>query len=131
MSFHVPEQFRIVRGQMATDKSWGNNGAFLIKLRHSQRVFVIASDGLGWEHVSVSHDSYTPTWEEMCQVKEMFWDPEDCVVQYHPRASEYVDLHRHCLHLWRPTGAELPRPDPILVGPMIRKPAGAVEAPTP
>lgn len=71
----------------------------------------------GWEHVSVSHASRTPTWDEMCFIKDLFWDAEDVVVQFHPKKSEYVNLSKNCLHLWRKIGEEFPTPSSILVGP--------------
>lgn len=119
MSFHVPEKYRVRMGNMATTADFGNNGAFTVRLKHGQMVFVIASDGLEWEHVSVSRKDRTPTWDEMCQVKAMFWDDEDCVVQYHPPRSKYVNNHSNCLHLWRQIGTEFTLPPSLLVG--IRK----------
>ena len=116
MTFHVPEKYRVRMGHIASDASFGNNGAFTVPLARSQIAFVIASDQLGWEHVSVSRKDRPPTWDEMCQIKAMFWDDEDCVVQYHPARSEYVNNHPNCLHLWRPTHQALPVPDSILVG---------------
>lgn len=115
MTFHVPEQFRILEGPRASVKEWGNNGAFRI----DSFTLVIASDGGGWEHVSVSLPNLRrcPTWNEMCAIKAMFWDPEDVVMQLHPRASEYVSYHPYCLHLWRPTEAVIPEPPAIFVGP--------------
>ena len=75
--------------------------------------FVVASDGGGWDHVSVSlcNQKRCPTWEEMCAIKDMFFGPEEAVVQYHPPESMYVNNHPYCLHLWRPnSGAEIPMP---------------------
>lgn len=34
-------------------------------------------------------------------VKDLFWDTEDTVVQFHPPHSEYISQHEYCLHLWR------------------------------
>ena len=116
MSFSVPNKYRIRSGMAGSDDSAGNNGAFIIPLRHGQTVFVIASDGAGWEHVSVSRKDRCPTWDEMCQVKALFWGDQDCVVQFHPPRSEYVNNHPNCLHLWRQAGAEFSMPDSILVG---------------
>lgn len=116
MTFHVPNQCRITDGRMASDATYGNNGAFKLKLKHNQILFAIAGDGLGWEHVSVSRTDRCPTWDEMCQVKDLFWDKDDCVIQYHPPESEYVNNHPNCLHLWRPTGFALPMPPSIMVG---------------
>lgn len=84
------------------------------------RLGVVAEDCVPWEHVSVSPQpgmaERCPTWEEMCFVRDVFWEPEDCVVQYHPPHSEYVNDSRYCLHLWRPVGIELPRPPSIAIG---------------
>lgn len=114
--FKIPEKYRVRDGKMASDESFGNNGMFIVSLKHQQRLLVLATDGAGWEHVSVSRRDRCPTWEEMCQVKEMFWDDEDCVIQYHPPKSEWVNNHPRCLHMWRPIGMDLPRPHPMLVG---------------
>lgn len=116
MTFHVPNKFRIKTGYLASDDSFGNNGAFEANLKRGQSVFIIASDGAGWEHVSVSRQDRCPTWDEMCQVKDLFWDKEDCIIQYHPPHSVYVDNHKFCLHLWRPIGIQVPIPETILVG---------------
>ena len=119
MTFHVPEDRRFrfpKRHPMYSDASYGNNGAFLISL--SRELHAVASDGGGWEHVSISAENGPPTWAEMCEVKALFWDDDDCVVQYHPPKRDYVNYHPNCLHLWRPVGVEIPRPPIIFVGPV-------------
>jgi hypothetical protein len=88
--------------------------------------FTIVSSGLGWEHVSVTLRKIEgrklksvdrcPTWEEMCFIKGFFWDDEETVVQYHPPKSEWISNHPYCLHLWKPTGVDLPRPHKDQVG---------------
>jgi hypothetical protein len=65
----------------------------------------------------VSRTNRTPTWGEMDQVVQLFWDAEDAVMQLHPPRSTWVNHHPHCLHLWRPTEAAIPLPPPIFVGP--------------
>lgn len=116
MSFHVPEKFRLKEGRLASLPEDGNNGVFFVKVHRGQELRVIASDGAGWEHVSVSRTDRCPTWDEMCQVKDLFWDEDDCVIQFHPPRSEYVNNHPYCLHLWRPIGVEIMAPPSILVG---------------
>ena len=114
--FHVPEKSRVTTGPMATNKEdFGNNGLFLFKLNGVQ-MRVICSDMMGWEHVSVSTATRCPTWEEMCAVKDLFWDEDDCVVQFHPPKSDYVNMHPYTLHLWREVGREFRRPPSIMVG---------------
>ncbi len=115
MAFHVPEQFRVLDGPLASTPSIGNNGYFLVR-SSTGALKCIVSDELGWEHVSVSRPNRCPTWEEMCLVKDLFWDAEDTVIQFHPPKSEYVNNHKYCLHLFRPVGVEIARPPSILVG---------------
>lgn len=77
---------------------------------------IIASDGMGWEHVSVSRESRCPTWDEMCAVKNLFWNEDETVIQFHPPKTEYVNNHPFCLHLWKPIDFEIQTPDSWLVG---------------
>ena len=62
----------------------------------------VVSWGGGWEHVSVSpyKKNIIPSWEEMCQIKDMFWNDDETVVQYHPKKSEYVNVHEYCKGLY-------------------------------
>lgn len=95
------------------------HGAFITKGISGE--LKILSSGVdheyGWEHVSVSMRDKIPSWSDMRFVKALFWDPEECVVQYHPPASAYVDCHPYCLHLWRPVDGQMPLPPSHLVGP--------------
>ena len=77
----------------------------------------LASSEYPWEHVSVSTKNRCPNWQEMSFVKDLFWRDDECVMQLHPPKSEYVNHHPFCLHLWKPTHAEIPQPPSILVGP--------------
>lgn len=92
-----------------------HNGAFKINYMGSY-YFVIASNGNGWEHVSVSHNQRIPSWEVMCKVKDMFFHDEEVVMQLHPKKSEYINLHKNCLHLWRPLDHEILTPPSCMVG---------------
>lgn len=121
MTFHVPNQFRVRTGPLGSSDAIGNAGAFWIppkpgKASLPMPLKVIASDGEGWEHVSVSLPDRCPTWAEMCRVKELFWDDGDCVVQFHPPRSEYVNNHPYCLHLWRKVDGEFETPPGYMVG---------------
>lgn len=59
------------------------NGVFKVHV-NGRSFFVIASNGGGREHVSVSPCNQKrktcPTWEEMCAIKDMFFEPEERVV---------------------------------------------------
>lgn len=111
---------RVRSGNFESLDSDGPNGAFFFRIGRTD-LKVIASNGEGWEHVSVSARELNghercPTWTEMCAIKDLFWEETECVVQFHPPRSEYVNNHAHCLHMWRPTDATLPLPPSILVG---------------
>jgi len=116
---------RLRIGRLASAPEDGHNGAFLLPYSSTVTLQVIASDGLGWDHVSVvpvdpsRHQKLyrTPTWAEMCYVKELFFDETETVIQYHPPKKLYRNAHEYCLHLWKPQDAELPLPDPIMVAP--------------
>ncbi len=115
MTFHAPESMRDTDRSTAVN---GNNGLFLIRSPIGGRILrVICSDGMGWEHVSVSLPTATPTWVEMCTIKDLWWDAEDAVMQLHPPQSAYINHHPYCLHLWRPTRADIPQPPYWMVGP--------------
>lgn len=125
MAFHVPNQHRIrVHPRLGSSDADGNNGAFEIP-HNGVTFFVIASDGEDleapnqWEHVSVhvreGERPRTPTWDEMCVIKALFWDADDCVIQFHPPRSQYVNRHPHVLHLWRSLNYRQPMPPKVLV----------------
>lgn len=119
MTFHVPEQYRVRIGRLASTCAHGNNGAFFIRKpdrKGSMPLQVIASDELGWLHVSVSTPTRCPTWEEMCFIKGLFWDDDDCVMQLHPPKQDWISNHSFCLHLWQPIDADIPRPPDYMVG---------------
>ncbi len=112
------EEGRVRHGQFASKPAWGPYGAFFVHGPCGCELKIIGSgaDETGWEHVSVSTPRRSPNWQEMSFVKDLFWEPEECVMQLHPPRSEYVNNHAHCLHMWRPTKAEIPLPPSILVG---------------
>lgn len=111
-------QHRVKKGRFANDASYGFNGCIQCRLNNLP-ITILFSDGAGWQHVSVSifGSSMTPSWDLMCKVKDLFWNEDETVIQFHPPKSSYVNNHPGCLHLWRCTdGREFPLPDPILVG---------------
>lgn len=88
-------------------------------------ILVIASNGAGWDHVSVTlwNCQKTPkpvlrcaTWLDMCHVKNIFFEEFETVIQFHPPKESYVNTHPYCLHLWRKQDFEIPVPERILVG---------------
>lgn len=81
-----------------------------VPLPSGPRCVIIFSNGGGWDHVSVSMPDRCPTWDEMAWIKQQFFYPEECVVQYHPPESTYKNVHPYCLHLWRWQHGDFPMP---------------------
>ena len=79
---------------------------------------VVCSWGAGWDHVSISprKKSYTPSWSDMCRVKELFFLDDEAVIQIHPPKDEYVNNMPNCLHLWRANDKDMVLPPSFMVG---------------
>ena len=106
---------RLIVGIIGND---GGNGLVSMPLWKGS---VIWSNGAGWEHVSVSPESkrITPSWDDMCRIKDMFFYEDEAVIQIHPPKAEYVNNMPNCLHLWRCTYKDMVLPPSVLVG--VRK----------
>lgn len=116
----IVEKGRVRTGQFGT-KPGTTFGAFFLQCRVTgERLKIIVGDGSDWqeeglpgepwEHVSVSCERRCPMWAEMCWVKELFFEDDELVVQYHPPKKDYVNEHPFVLHLWKPRIASIPVP---------------------
>lgn len=78
----------------------------------------IASWGGGWDHVSVSpcKPNKVPTWNQMCIVKDIFFNEDEAVIQIHPPKDQYVNNRVNCLHLWRCRYKDMVLPPSCFVG---------------
>lgn len=96
----------------------GDDGGCGVIQRGKLTASVIWSNGGGWEHVSISpfKTHQTPTWDEMCWLKDTFFHEDEWVAQFHPAKSEYVNNVGNCLHLWRPIEERMPTPPSWMVG---------------
>ncbi len=92
-----PEKFRV-------DNPFGLP-SFMIPFK-GRNLCVVANTHLDvnglWEHVSVALSNRNPNWDEMCYIKNLFWGEDEQCLQFHPRKIDYVNMHKHCLHIWRP-----------------------------
>lgn len=126
MKNYVPKDLqkgRVRHGLYGSRDEDGLMGAFFVKgpgrIRHTLQIISSGShETEEWEHVSVSikGKNLTPSWEEMDFVKRLFWHDDETVMQLHVPRQDHVNQHEHTLHLWRPVGVEVPRPDAWLVG---------------
>jgi hypothetical protein len=97
-------------------------GMFILNgVKFKRALKVIASSGEGWDHVSVSLPDRCPTWDEMEQVKRLFFRDDETAMQLHVPPTDHISFHPNCLHLWRPQGAEIPRPPGWMVGPTAQE----------
>ena len=107
----------IERGRLAGE---GLNGHFRLPGPRGTTLTVVASDsatwhecglpGEPWEHVSVSTRTRTPTWDEMEFVRDAFFEATETVVQFSVPRENHINIHEHCLHLWRPCETVIPLP---------------------
>jgi hypothetical protein len=99
------------------DEDMAYDGAFLV-LRGRTFFRVLATSGMGWDHVSVSLSDRCPTWDEMEFIKRLFFKDDETVMQLHVPPKDHKCLHPYCLHLWKPHEAtgSIPRPPNALVG---------------
>lgn len=116
MRTDLPKEFKVAEGEHPTD------GRYAIPHPRIKDYFYnlhFSSDG-EWEHLSISIRKVvsrtkrisalvqrTPTWAEMCFLKDAFWRPDQCVIQYVEPSDEFT------LHLWRPTTQVIPQPPKI------------------
>lgn len=115
---HRVRSLRVSGKQYGTDPDRdGRNGLFRIP-RGLYTYQVIASDDsegvVGrWEHVSfvnLSEPDVPPDYEEMTWAKNLFWSEEETVVHYWVPASDHINQHPGCVHLWSWAGGTMPRP---------------------
>lgn len=70
----------------------------------------------GFEHLSVSTTVKTPSWEQMCKMKDIFWNEDEVCMQLHPAKEDYIDNMKYCLHIWKPINEKIPTPPNLMVG---------------
>lgn len=107
-------RFRVTDRRVLDHWGWAGDhtcGMFEIpSCKDKKTLAVIASSGEGWDHVSVSLKNRTPNYQEMQQVALLFFKPDETWMQLHVPVNDHINRHPHCLHWWRPTNAEIPRP---------------------
>lgn len=98
-----------------------SNGVFAFESPIDSRalLLVIAACDAGWDHVSVSVATRCPIWQEMEFIKRKFFKDSECAMQLHVPVEDHINAHPNCLHLWRPTSAEIPRPPGWMVAPKV------------
>jgi hypothetical protein len=109
-------RWRIRNGKMASDETYGFNGAFLVPIDGAMW-HVIISDGMGWKHLSITNAErkVLPSWNVMCRAKDLFFADDEWTVQFMPAKDDNINDHPFCLHIWMPLNEEMPRPSVVQV----------------
>lgn len=93
----------------------GFGGTFYDKKSRCHLNFIM-SWGAGYEHCSVSLPNRCPSWDQMCVMKELFWEDDEVCMQLHPAKKDYINNMPYCLHIWRPINEKIPTPPSLMVG---------------
>lgn len=99
--------------------SYGDHetGCFSIKSgADGGQMFVIASSGFGWDHVSVSRTDRCPYWSEMSYIKSLFFKEDEVVMQLFVAVKDHINHHPYCLHMWSPLDQDIPTPPEFMIG---------------
>lgn len=114
MALRLPRHLEIYRRSFRGE--YGDSGNFMLDIP-ARDLRILASNGGGWDHVSISTATRTPTWEEMEWVKRELFAYEDLVMQVHVPVAEHKNCHPFCLHMWRPQNETIPKPPAYMVAP--------------
>ncbi len=102
----LPENWKVL--------SEGVDGAVFVR-RDGLQVIVSGrteKDGHRWLHVSAANmaQERMPTYQELCEVKDLFIGRQAKAVQVFPPEAEKVNINPYCLHLWHNADVD-PLPD--------------------
>lgn len=104
----IPAKLEEARLLNLSSPDMGLTGAFSLMGPTGAEIHIVANDAShplaeGWEHVSVSCRNRCPNWIEMCWVKDLFWQDEELVLQFHVPRSQHINNNPNVLHMWRDT----------------------------
>jgi len=104
------DKYRFMEGDMQRFKGYGGEKAGTFVIPGTPPIRIIADVSPFWDHVSVSTPDRTPTWEEMELVKRLFFKDTEVAYQLHVPPTDHINIHPHCLHLWRHRIKRVPLP---------------------
>lgn len=65
-------------------------------------------DGEWWLHVSCAKKNKLPTWYDLKEVKKYFIGEDKKAIQILPAKTEFINIHKFCLHLFYKDNDNLP-----------------------
>lgn len=66
-----------------------------------KQCIIIVSVDNGKYHLSISHPSRLPTYDELKNARYKYTPNHLYMAQIFPPKDEFVNLHKYCLHLWQ------------------------------
>jgi hypothetical protein len=99
---------------------FGEDGCALrLRLKAGATAQIIASWGMGWDHVSATVIAAgrprVPTWDEMVAIKRALFRDDEWAIEYHPPPDANISIADTVLHLWRPQAVAIPTPPRVCV----------------
>jgi hypothetical protein len=64
---------------------------------------LVTREPRGW-HMSISHPTRYPKWDEIKRARYWFVPDEVTMAQLLPPRAEFVNIHENCFHLWEIKG---------------------------
>lgn len=120
-SFEHLEEFRCKDYSIWSSEKGDTFGVFIIRIG-SYALLCIVGDGHFWDHVSVTvrdkkgrQIKRLPNYNELCKVKNLFFEDDEIVVHYFVPATDHVNINDWCLHLWKHQQKPFPRPPMYMV----------------
>lgn len=96
-----------------------HSGSFLYPMENDKNAFIISTkDRRGWNHVSIHLQNdlgecitKVPSHEDMQVIRNLFFNSEDLVQEFHPEKKDYINNHSYTLHLWESTEEKVEKPN--------------------
>lgn len=68
--------------------------------------FILVGRENGKWHLSISHPTRNPTWEEIKMARYALIPDDVWMAMLLPPKKHYINVHEHCFHLWEVDGCE-------------------------
>jgi hypothetical protein len=94
----LPAGWKLITGGTAEDygASFVHRGiAFSVIISCAREL-----DERRWIHLSVASPYQLPSWEKLCEIRDLFLGTQRKALLILAPAAEHVNIHLHCLHLW-------------------------------
>lgn len=113
------QQYRAIDWELRLGRLGDATGGCFLLEYCGVELRIVASNGGGWDHLSVSTADRCPTWMEMEHVRKIFGKSYEIWVQFGVPSTEHINFHPYCLHWWRHHHREIRLPPSNMIGPRV------------